>query len=165
VRVAALVNPDNAAADSIITDVRAAASALGLQIEVLTAATNRDIDTAFASLAQAQAAGLLVSADTLFYSRRVQLVTLAVKYSVPVIFPYREDARSGGLMSYGPNARSALFAQGGIYTARILKGEKPNDLPIMRVNTFEFVINLQTARTLGVTVPPTLLAIADEVIE
>jgi putative ABC transport system substrate-binding protein len=163
-RFAVLINPNNTASGSIVSDLEAAAATIGRQIEVLTASTNREIDTAFASLAQKRADALLVSPDALFVTRRVQLATAAMRYVVPVIYPFREDAEAGGLMSYGPSFTD-IFRQVGIYTARILKGEKPADLPVMQPTKFEFVINLQTARLLGITVPPTLLATADEVIE
>ena len=141
-----------------------AAGAIGRQIEVLSVSTNRDIDTVFASLAQKQSDALLVSTDTLFINRYVQLVTLATRHAVPAIYPWREIVEIGGLMSYGSNVAD-LFRQTGIYIGRILKGEKPADLPILRATKFELVINLQTAKTLGIDVPPTLLARADEVIE
>jgi putative tryptophan/tyrosine transport system substrate-binding protein len=160
-RFAMLVNPTNPNAEPNITEARAATSVIGRQIEVLTASTNRDIDTAFASL---RADALLVSPEPLFTTRRVQLVTLAARHAVPTMYYIREFAEIGGLMSYGPNLADQ-YRQVGVYTGRILKGEKPADLPILRPTTFEFVINLQTAKTLGLEVPPTLLARADEVIE
>jgi ABC-type uncharacterized transport system substrate-binding protein len=162
-RIAVLVNPSNALAGSVISDVQAATSALGLQVEVLTAGTNGDIDTAFASLAQKRVDALLVSPDPLFMSRRVQLATLAVRHAMPAIYPFREIAEVGGLMSYGSSASD--LRQVGAYTGRVLKGEKPADLPVIRATKFEFVVNLQTAKALGLTVPPGVLAIADEVIE
>jgi len=163
-RVAALVNPISVSAGSIVADAKAAAFAAGLQIDILSASTSREIDSAFAGMAQNQDAGLLVASDTLFINRRVQLVTLAVKHTVPAIFGFREDAEAGGLMSYGPSLAD-VHRQVGLYTGRILKGEKPGDLPVMQPTKFEFVINLQTARTLGFDMPVTLLARADEVIE
>jgi putative ABC transport system substrate-binding protein len=163
-RIAALVNPTTPWAESTVADVNAAASAAKLQIEILTAITNRDIDAAFASVAQKRAAALLVVSDALFVSRRVQLAMLAVKHTLPVIFPFREDTEAGGLMSYGPSITD-VNRQVGVYTGRILKGEKPGDLPVMQPTKFEFVINLQTARTLDFDIPGTLLAHADEVIE
>lgn len=164
-RFGILVNPNNpGSAESTITEVQAAARTLGRQLEVLTASTNREIDAAFATLVQKRIEALLVSPDALFFSRRVQLATLAVKHSVPAIDSTREFTEAGGLMSY-TTSLADQYRQVGIYTGRILKGEKPADLPVMQPTKFEFVINLQTARTLGLEVPPTLLAIADEVIE
>jgi putative tryptophan/tyrosine transport system substrate-binding protein len=163
-RFAVLVNPNCSYSESAVTDLRVAAGAIGRQIEVLSVSTNRDIDTVFASLAQKQSDALLVSTDTLFINRYVQLVTLATRHAVPAIYPWREIVEIGGLMSYGSNVAD-LFRQTGIYIGRILKGEKPADLPILRATKFELVINLQTAKTLGIDVPPTLLARADEVIE
>jgi putative ABC transport system substrate-binding protein len=146
------------------SELQAAASALHLQIEILRAETAREIDTAFATLLQKQAKALLVSPGPLATSRRVQIVTLAARHAVPAVYPWREDAIAGGLMSYGPSIMDQ-FRQAGVYTARILKGENAADLPVMRATKFEFVINLQMARTLGIEVPPTLLARADKVIE
>jgi putative tryptophan/tyrosine transport system substrate-binding protein len=160
-RFAVLVNPNNPIGTG---DVQAAASAIGRRIEVLPASTNRDIDIAFASLVQKRIDALLVIPDALFTIRRLQLVGLTLRHAVPAIFPNREDASAGGLMSYG-SSFTDLFRQTGIYAGRILKGEKPADVPVLRASKFEFVINLQTARTLGLEVPPTLLARADEVIE
>ena len=163
-RFAMLVNPTNPNAEPNITEAREAASAVGWQIEVLTASTNLDIDTAFASLVQKRADALLVSPEPLLTTRRVQLVTLAARHAVPTIYYIREFAEIGGLMSYGPDIAD-LYRQVGVYSGRILKGEKPTDLPILRPTKFEFVINLQTAKTLGLEVPASLLARADEVIE
>jgi putative ABC transport system substrate-binding protein len=160
----AMLNATSSTAQSIARDVKAAGSALGLQIDVLNVANGRDIDTAFASLAQTRPEALLVGSDSLFTSRRVQLVLLAVKLSVPAIFAFRENAEAGGLMSYGPDTTD-VNRQVGIYAGRILKGEKPADLPVMQASKFEFVINLQAARVMGIEIPTTLLAIADEVIE
>jgi putative tryptophan/tyrosine transport system substrate-binding protein len=164
VRFAVLVNPNNPLAEAFVTDVRAAAPVIGRQIEVFTAGTSRDIDAAFAMLLEKRADALLVGPDALFVSRRVQLATLTARHALPTIYPFREDVEAGGLMSYGPS-NTDLVRQAGIYTGRILKGEKPAELPVVRATKFELVINLQTARTLGFTVPPSLLARADEVIE
>jgi ABC-type uncharacterized transport system substrate-binding protein len=161
---AALVNPNYLATESIVADLRGAAATIGRQIEVLTASSNRDIDTAFASLVRKRADALLVSPDALFNDRRIQLVTLAAHHRVPAVYPWREAAEAGGLMSYGTSIANQN-RQAGIYTGRVLKGEKPTDLPIVRSTNFEFLINLQTAKVLGLDVPPTLLARADEVIE
>ena len=164
-RFALLVNPNNpVVADVMIKDVQAAAAAIRCQIVVLNAGTNREIDAAFASVVQKRADALLVSPDVLFTDRRVQLATLAVRHAVPTIYSLREHTEVGGLMSYGPN-NTDRERQAGVYTGRILKGEKPADLPVLRATKFEFVINLQTAKALGLEIPPTLLSRADEVIE
>jgi putative ABC transport system substrate-binding protein len=165
-RFAVLFNPSNPSIESSsVADVKAAAAALGLQIEIIPVANSRAIDAAFASLAQKRAAGLLiVAADPLFLARRVQLATLAVRHAVPAIFSFREGTDAGGLMSYGPSIAD-MNRQVGVYAGRILKGEKPPDLPVMRASKLEFVVNLQTARTIDLTIPPGLLALADEVIE
>jgi ABC-type uncharacterized transport system substrate-binding protein len=163
-RFAVLVNPSNRAAEPLTRDVQAAGSALGRQIEILNASTARGIDTAFASLVQGRADALVVSPDPFLDSRRVQLVTLATHHRLPTIYSFRENVEIGGLMSYGSNAADR-DRQCGIYTGRILKGEKPADLPVIRAAKFEFIFNLQTARVLGLDVPPSLLARADEVIE
>src|SRR5262245_43223297 len=164
VRVGVLVDPKYAPSQSFVSDVQAAASSIGKQIEVFEAPTGRDIDTAFASLAQKQIDALLVGPGPLQYNRRVQLATLAAYHKVPAIYPQREAAEAGGLMSYGTNLSDA-FRQAGVYTGRIVKGEKPADLPVIQSIKFEFVINLNTARAFGLSFPPGLLAIADEVIE
>jgi ABC-type uncharacterized transport system substrate-binding protein len=140
------------------------ASAIGGQVEFVSVSNSREIETAFANLVQKRTDALLVPAQGLFINRRVQLVTLATRHALPAIYPAREFADIGGLMSYGANAADQ-FRQAGIYTGRVLKGEKPADLPVLRATKFEFVINLQTARALGLEVPPTLLVRADEVIE
>jgi putative tryptophan/tyrosine transport system substrate-binding protein len=164
-RFCLLVNPNNpVAAEAAIKDVTAAAAVVGRQIEVITAGSYRDIDTAFAGLVQKQADALLIAADALFMTRRVQLTTLAARHTLPAVYPWRDFAEAGGLMSYGAS-QADRFRQIGRYAGRILKGEKPADLPVMQATTFELVINLQTARALGIEVPPTLLARADEVIE
>jgi putative ABC transport system substrate-binding protein len=163
VRFAVLVDP-NQFADPFIKQVQSAASTIGAQIEVLTAGTIGEIDAAFANLVRKRADALLVSPDALFRQRRVQLTTLATRHAVPTMYDERQFVEAGGLMSYGA-LRADQYRQIGIYTGRILKGEKPADLPVMQATKFEFVINLQTARTLGIEVPATLLAQADEVIE
>jgi putative ABC transport system substrate-binding protein len=149
---------------TVITDLRAAAESIGVEMEVLEAGTNAEIDQAFADLVQKHIEALLVENVFLFRDRRTQILTLASHLSIPVIYGGRADPEAGGLMSYGPNSPD-LDRQFGIYTGRLLKGEKPADLPVMRATRFEFLINLQTAKTLGIEVPPTLLALADEVIE
>jgi putative ABC transport system substrate-binding protein len=133
-------------------------------MEVVTATTNRDIDAVFARLAENSTDALLINADPLFFTRRVQLVTLAARHSLPTMYPNREYVEIGGLMSYGPKLTDQ-FRQVGTYVGRILKGEKPADLPVVQPTGFEFVINLQTAKVFGVNVPATLVARADEVIE
>jgi putative ABC transport system substrate-binding protein len=144
--------------------VEPAARALGLQIQILNASTGREIDAAFATLVGERPDALLVGSDALFTSRRVQLANLASRHAVPATYSTREIAEVGGLMSYGSNIADA-WRQAGIYTGRILKGAKPADLPVAQATKFELVINAQTARMLGLTVPPTLLATAEEVIE
>jgi putative tryptophan/tyrosine transport system substrate-binding protein len=163
-RFAVLVNPKNPLAEADIKGSQASATDIGGQVEILTASTNREIDAAFASIVQKRAEALLIGPDVFFTNRRVQLATLAVRHGVPAIYAFREFADAGGLMSYGTSNKDR-DRQVGVYAGRILKGEKPADLPILQPTKFEFVINLQTARTLGLDVPPTLLARADEVIE
>jgi len=164
VRVGVLVDPNYPLTESFVSDVRAAASSIRKQIEVLEAPTGRDIDTVFASLAQKPIDALLVGPGSLLNNRRVQLVTLAAYHRVPAIYPWREAAEGGGLMSYGTSITDA-YRQAGVYTGRILKGEKPADLPVQAPTKFELVINLNTARAFGFSFPPGMLAIADEVIE
>jgi len=164
VRVGVLVDPNFAGTQSFVSDVQAAALSIGKQIGVLEAPTGRDIDTAFARLAQKPIDALLVGPTALFDNRRVQLATLAAYHRVPAIYPRREFAEVGGLMSYGTIITDA-YRQAGVYTGRILKGEKPADLPVIQSIKFEFVINLNTAKAFGLSFPPGLLAIADEVIE
>jgi putative ABC transport system substrate-binding protein len=150
--------------ESLVQDVQAGANAIGRQIDVVYAETSRDISTAFASIVQKRVDALVLTAGPLFNNNRVQLATLAARHALPAIYSSREFAEAGGLMSYGPNIAEE-FRQTGIYTGRVLRGEKPADLPVMRATKFEFIVNLQTARALGLTIPPTLLARADEVIE
>jgi putative tryptophan/tyrosine transport system substrate-binding protein len=149
----------------LIKAAQAAAASIGRPIEVLIASSNAEIDGAFASLVQKRVGALLIAPQALFANRLVQIATLAARHAVPVISFYRSFTEAGGLMSYGLKSYDDLARQGGIYVGRILKGEKPADLPVIRPTRFEFVINLQTARTLGIEVPAGLLAIADEVIE
>jgi putative ABC transport system substrate-binding protein len=164
VRFGLLVGTKNASVERMITDVQSAARTIGIRVEVLPAGTPDDIDATFAMLAEKRIEALMVNPDPLFSSRRVQLVTLAARHAVPTIWAFREDATSGGLMSYGSSLRdrSRKMAQ---YAARILNGDKPSDLPVIRADKFEFILNRQSAKLIGLTVPPTLLSIADEVIE
>jgi putative tryptophan/tyrosine transport system substrate-binding protein len=162
-RFAVLVNPNSQNAKSEIAEAQAAGSAIGRQIDILTAGTDREINMAFASLVQKRTDALVIGPHSFFRNRRAQLLTLAARHAVPTIFSYRDDAEAGGLMSYGSTFDE--FRQVGIYTGRILKGERPADLPVMQASKFEFIINLQTAKALGIDIPSTLLAIADEVIE
>jgi putative ABC transport system substrate-binding protein len=164
-RLAVLVNPsDPVRTEAVLSEVRAAAGALGLQIQVFNASTSREIDAAFAMLAHERVDAVFVCPDSFFNMRRVQLANLAARYLMPATYAVREYADVGGLMSYGTSLAD-MFRQVGAYTARILKGAKPSDLPVVQSTKFEFVINLQTARLLGLEVPPSLLARADEVIE
>jgi putative ABC transport system substrate-binding protein len=164
-RIAVLVDPNiMSVTELFVSDVGAAASAIKKQIEVLYVTTGRDIDTVFASLAQKPVDALLVGPGAFLTSRRVQLATLAARHAIPAIYNVREFVEAGGLMSYGTSLTDA-FRQVGVYTGRILKGAKPADLPVMQSTKFEFVVNLNTAKAFGLSFPPGLLAIADEVIE
>jgi putative ABC transport system substrate-binding protein len=159
-----LADPANSARQTQIAVLQAAARTLSLQLIVANASTESDLETAFASFPQQHVAAVLVGSST-FYNRHIeQLATLAARHSLPAIFPNREFALAGGLMSYGSNF-SYSYRQAGIYTGRILKGEKPADLPVVQPTKIEFVINLKTAKALGLTIPETLLATADEVIQ
>ena len=162
--IAFLYNQKFAAAEGQLHDVREAARTLGLQINALHASTDHDINVAFRTMVQQQTAALILAADPFFDTRRSQLVVLAAYNSLPAIYQFREYAAAGGLMSYGIDAVDA-YRQIGIYTARILKGARPVDLPVMQPTKFELVINLQTAKTLGLDVPDKLLARADDVVE
>ena len=164
-RVAVLVNPTNAtSAAASSKEVEAAARHLGLQIQVIRASTGREIDAAFAAFGREPPDSVYVAGDAFFTSRHVQLTHLAARHAIPATYGNREITEAGGLMSYGTD-RSDAFRQMGVYTGRILKGEKPADLPVVQSTKFELVINAQIARMLGLAVPPSLLAIADEVIE
>jgi putative tryptophan/tyrosine transport system substrate-binding protein len=162
--VGALVNPDNPNAANHLRDLKAAASPSGQQLLFLEASSVADFDVAFATLVQKRAGALLVTSDPLFNRHRLQLVELAARNAIPAMYPWRDFTDAGGLMSYG-NSLSDAFRQGGVYSGRILKGDKAADLPVWQPTKFEFVINLKTAKMLGIDIPPTLLAFADEVIE
>jgi len=162
--VALLVNPNNVTAEHVIRDVQATARTNGLQLHVLKARSESEIDAAFASLVQLHAGALVVSADPFLSGRREQLVALASRRAVPSIYAWREFTALGGLISYGPSLTSA-FRLVGAYAGRVLKGAKPADLPVQQPTTFELVINLKTAKALGLTIPPALLQRADQLIE
>jgi putative ABC transport system substrate-binding protein len=164
-RVAVLVNPANATtAETTLREAQAAARAMGLQVQVLNASTNREINSAFASLARERPDALFVGGDGFFLSRRIQLVNLASRHVVPAVFDARQFPEVGGLMSYGSNIED-WWRQVGVYAGRVLKGAKPADLPVVQPSKFELVINAETARMLDLRIPPTLLSVADEVIE
>jgi len=162
--IAFLVNPNSSIADQVIGDVREAARAKGLDLHVLKAGTEAEIDAAFAALVQLRVGALVVAADSFLGSRRDQLVTLAARHAIPAIYEWREFAEAGGLISYGPSL-TGTWRQVGAYAGRLLAGAKPADLPVQQPTTFELVVNLTTAKALGLTVPPSILARADEVIE
>ncbi len=163
-RFAVLVNSSNPQSRLALADVQAAAAAMGQPLDIVTATTNREITPAFKEAVQKRADAILISPDPLFTSRPVQLATLAARHAMPAVYALREFAEGGGLISYGSNFTD-MFRQAGTYVGRILKGEKPADLPILQATKFELVINVQTAEALGLEVPATLLALADEVIE
>jgi putative ABC transport system substrate-binding protein len=164
-RLAVLVNPSNATVSEItVRDVEAAAPGMGVQVQVFNAGTSREIDDAFANLVRERSDAVFVGGDAFLTSRRVQLATLAARYMIPSSFPQREVTEVGGLMSYAANSRDT-YRQVGVYAGRILKGAKPAELPVVQSSKFELVINAQTARMLGITVPDKLLVAADEVIE
>jgi putative ABC transport system substrate-binding protein len=165
VRVAVLVNPANATTtEATLRDIPEAARALGLQIQVVKASTSREIEAAFATLVRDRADALFVGPDGFFVSRGVQFATLATRYGIPAIYSNRDITVAGGLMSYGADILD-MYRQAGVYTGRILKGAKPADLPVVQSSKFEFVINVQTARALGLEVPNSMQLLADEVIE
>ena len=159
-----LVNPNYPDAGSQWNDVKEAARVIGQQVHVVNASSEGDFNRVFATLAQMKAGALLVSSDSVLFSRRDQLVALAARHALPAIYPLREYAAAGGLMSYASNLADG-YRQAGIYAGRILKGAKPGDLPVVQPTKFDLVINVKTAKALGLDVPPSLLARADEVIE
>jgi putative ABC transport system substrate-binding protein len=163
-RIAVLVKPIGSSTETTLRDMDLAAQAMGLQIQVFNASNSQEIDAAFATFARERLDALFVSPDPFFRSRRVQLTHLATRHAIPATYALRDYAEAGGLMSYGASLTDA-YRQAGVYTGRILKGAKPVDLPVVQASKFELVINAQTARILGLEVPPTLLARADEVIE
>src|SRR6516164_4845260 len=162
--IALLVNPKYPSADSEISETQSAVHSVGCNLIVLNASTEGEIDAAFVELARQRPGGLIVTGDPFFVSRREKLVTSAAQHAVPAIYVQREFAVAGGLIGYGTNITDA-YREAGIYTGRILKGAKPGDLPVVRPTKFDFVINLKTAKALGLDIPPTLLALASEVIE
>jgi putative ABC transport system substrate-binding protein len=165
VRVAALINPTDATrAEAVRSEVQAAAYNMGVQLQIFNASTSRDIDAAFAALVRERADALFVGPDAFFNARRVQLATMAAHHSIPTAFAVREFVDAGGLLSYGASLTD-MFRQTGVYSGRILKGAKPADLPVLQSTKLELVINAQTAKMLGLTVPSSLLSVADEVIE
>jgi putative ABC transport system substrate-binding protein len=165
VRVAALINPTNPpSAESTLRDVPEAARAIGLQIQILNASTSREIEEAFATIVRDRAEALLVAPDGFFNARRVQFATLTVRHGIPAAYAAREMVEAGGLMSYGTDALE-MYRQVGVYTGRLLKGANPADLPVVQSTKLEFVINMQTARAIGLDVPNSVQLLADEVIE
>ena len=162
--VAVLSNPTNPSTEDQLNDVQQASRAAGQRIHILSARTDQELDAAFRTMTELKAGALLVAADPYFTSRRSYVIALAVRHLIPAIYEQREHAMAGGLMSYGTSLPDG-YRQAGRYTGRILKGERPADLPVLQSIRFEFVINLTTAKVLGLEVPPTMLARADEVIE
>jgi len=163
-RVAALLYSDSPEATTEARDMEAAASAMGLRLQIFNVGTGGEINAAFATFVRDRPDGLTVGTGPFLLSRRVHIAHLATRHAIPAIFSARDNAEAGGLMSYGPNITD-VYRQIGVYVGRVLKGEKPADMPVVQSSKFELVINAETARTLGLTVPPALLARADEVIE
>jgi putative tryptophan/tyrosine transport system substrate-binding protein len=162
--IALLVNPNNPIVESVIRNAQEAACTKGVQLHVLKASTENEIDAAFVTLTQAHTGALVMSSDGLFNSRLDQIAALASRHAVPAIYDWREFPAAGGLISYGPS-RTGIFREVGIYAGKILKGASPADLPVQQPTRFELVVNLNTAKALDLTVPPSILARADEVIE
>jgi putative ABC transport system substrate-binding protein len=164
VLIAVLINPKNPNAETLSKDIPEAARSVAQRTHILTATTERELDTAFKTMTELRAGALLVAADPFFNSRREYIVALAARYGIPAMYEQREFALAGGLMSYGTNLPHG-YRQAGLYTGRVLKGEKPANLPVVQSTEFEFVINLNAAKALGLEVPPGLSASADQVIE
>jgi putative ABC transport system substrate-binding protein len=158
------LNPSSQNAEAQLADMQAAGSALGLRIESVNASSEREIDAAFATLAERRVGAVVVSSDPFYFTRRDQLIGLAARYALPAVYPFRAFVADGGLMSYGTSITDA-YRQAGAYVGRVLKGEKPADLPVVQATKFELVINMKTAKTLGLAFPSGLLSIVDEVIE
>jgi putative ABC transport system substrate-binding protein len=163
-RVVVIVNPESVFTEAVVKNLEAGASTLRLQVEIAFASSDRAIEAAFANTSQGPATALLVGPDALYTSHRVKIVALAARYALPTMYCLREFADAGGLISYGPDLTNA-YREAGIYTGRILKGEKPADVPVVLPTKFELVVNLKTAKTLGLEIPPNVIARADEVIE
>jgi putative tryptophan/tyrosine transport system substrate-binding protein len=163
-RIALLINPQNANTEHGVREMRAAAEPRGLQLVAVPATTEGEVDRAFATMASQGCGAVVIQADPFIHSQRGQLLALAGRHRLPAIYTWRDFAEEGGLIAYGPSLK-AVYRQIGVYAGRILKGAKPSDLPIVQPTTFELVVNLKTARTLGLTLPPALLALADEIIE
>ena len=162
--IALLANPANRAEERVVVDAQTAAKTAGLEIAILKASNDSEIEAAFGTLSERRAGVLIVSPDTLFTTRAEKIAALAVRQTIPTIFAFRESVLAGGLASYGPST-PRVHRDAGLYVGRILKGDKPGDLPVLQPTTFELIINLKTAKALGIELPPTLLARADEVIE
>ena len=162
--IAACLNPSNANTESQSRDLQAAGRALNLQIEIVNAGNEREIDAAFATFVQKRAGALIVGSDPFYHARRAQLIGLAQRHAIPAVYPFRAFVADGGLMSYGTSINDA-YRQAGVYVGRILKGEKPAVLPVVQSTKFELIVNLKTAKALGLDIPPNFLSLADEVIE
>ena len=162
--IAALINPTNPNSEPQLKDLQAAASTLGVNVEAVRASSEQELEGVFASLPQRRIGAVLITADGFLISRRDRLVALAARHAMPTMYPMRQYADAGGLMSYGANLPAGC-RECGIYVGKVLKGARPGDLPVLQPSTYEFVINLKTAKTLGLEVPAKLIALADEVIE